>query len=352
MANVLLLTRHFNDNCGTVYQAYATCEILKQCGHNVTVLNLTDRNYGKELCQIKGFLQIPSKIKFALFRKRFLSNLTHSFSKLSDYHIPEADYIIVGSDQVWNKAVTKSLFYDYFLVSVPDTYMRISLSSSFATDYWEANENDTAIVSKALNKFKAISVREETGVTICNETFGIEAAHLVDPTLALGDFSPFINKKIKEKNEVLFYSFKSEGYAKGIVDYICKQTGAKARRVGVVNRKDRHKYLSTHPFFMGPKDWLNYIAHSRCVVTDSFHGIVFSLLNHRQFVAVMAHKERFSRIESLLTLLGLENRIALSYEEFVEDYDAYMSPIDYSEVDKKLSEQRRLFFAFVKRNVI
>jgi len=351
MSRVLLLTRHFNDNCGTVFQTYATCELLKQCGHEVSVLNLTDRSYIKELCSLKGILRALTIIKFALFRKKYFSNLTRQISRLSDFKQFDADYIVVGSDQVWNKSVTKSLFKDYFLVSVPDNIQRISLASSFAGDSWKEQDSDTNEISEALHKFVAVSVREDSGVLICNQVFNIPATQLVDPTLALGDFTCFISRNLKERNEVLFYSFKSDGYVKKVVDYITTKTGAKARSITIVKRNERNKYLLAHPFSLGPKDWLNYIARSKYIVTDSFHGIVFSILNHRQFVAVRAHEDRFSRIESLLKLLCLQNRIALSFEEFVSNYEQYMSPIDYKYVDEIITSQRELFYSFIRKNI-
>lgn len=350
MSKILLLTRHFNDNCGTVFQAYATCEILKQFGHEVVVLNLSDRNYRTEFKRLRSVLFMPSKLKFYFFRKKNLSNLTKRLSHISDINLPEADYIVIGSDQVWNNTITKDLFSDYFLANVSDKYKKISLASSFATEKWNATEVQTLIAKENLKKFDKVSVREKSGVKICKNTFDVNAELLIDPTLALGDFTKFL-QSWPEREEVLFYSFKPKGYIRDIVKDICKRCNLKPRSMKAIGRKDRKQILVANPMTQGPIEWLNYIASSKIIVTDSFHGIVFSLLTHRQFVALRAHEDRFERIQSLLNIIGLENRIALSYKDFVENYEKIMSKIDYKKVDAIIQEKRLEFYAYIKQNI-
>lgn len=345
MATVLLLTRHFNDNPGTVFQAYATIELLKRQGHDVTLVDLSDRSYIREICKLNGIFMLPAKIKYALFRKRFFKT-TKKADRLSKIELPNADYFVVGSDQVWNCEVSKNMALDYFLDGISDKYKKISLASSFGIkDFHHPCINQ---IKYSLSKFKQISVREIEGVSICKSIFGINAIQLIDPTIALGDFTRFINQG-PLRNEVLFYSFRPDGYANNIVAYISNQINMPVRRMFVSKKK---KYLSAHPYFLGPIEWLNYIAHSHIVVTDSFHGVVFSLLNHKEFVAVKAHENRFGRIESLLDYLGLSHKIVLSLNDLIANYDKIMTPIDYNNIDELFHNKQKEFIEFINKNIL
>src|SRR5690606_28300563 len=114
------------------------------------------------------------------------------------------DYVafIVGSDQVWRPKmyVNSEDSYAYFLEFVPDYVPRISYAASFGVDKWERKANDklTERVKESLKRFSSISVREESGVSICRDYFGVASTHVLDPTLLVG--RNYFEDIIKDEN--------------------------------------------------------------------------------------------------------------------------------------------------------
>jgi hypothetical protein len=197
MAKINLLTLHYASNNGSFLQSYCTCEILKECGHDVTVINLQAKStvLGKYK-SLRTYLYLPRYFIFWLYRKlKFSAKETRLMFDINKQYIPKADYTIVGSDQVWNMDLIKRKKMPYFLDFVDDNSKKISLSSSFGKKEWECSADLTQKVTLLLKQFEAISVREESGIDICRDIFAVKATCVVDPTLAYGDFSKLIKFK-------------------------------------------------------------------------------------------------------------------------------------------------------------
>lgn len=348
MAKINLLTLHYADNNGSVLQAYATCKILRDMGHEVTVINLQNRsNIIKRYNHPSNWIDIPRYLRFWIFRRRYLSPMTKIMFDIQSELIPTCDYTVVGSDQTWNadfKVVQKGT---YFLNFVDDTCSKISLSSSFGKASWDASPEFTEYVKKQLARFSAISVRERSGVDICNTYFNRSAEHLLDPTLALGDFSELLDMTPRIENEIRCFLFKSE-YSLDVIDFVSTK---EKLPVCKLNRKGRKNYRKSDYWNSSPVKWMRLIRDAKIWISDSFHGIAFGILFKKQFIALCNDERKLERVHSLLSLLELQDKLVYSLDDLKKRYSEIMTPIDYDRVAELLKKEQDKFYSFIKKHI-
>jgi hypothetical protein len=334
-----------NDNYGQILQCYALQKYLRDIGHDVYLIRYDPRNdyvkisifkkLFKALNLIKLFFYLKNIIIKILFHKRLEKlNEQRRFVKFrADYiqqsekiyysynellkNPPEADIYIVGSDQVWNHATInnsgnifwlKSFFLDF---GKPET-IRIAYAASFSKT--KVHNNIIKEISPLLKNFKYISVREKDGIHIC-EMCGINDAEWVpDPTMLLNVFVySFLFRNIQankfKKPYCLLYLIKQAGKlpVKEVLLW------AKTRNINIyyvsANYHD-DKYNKVYPTI---PEWLYLISNAEYVITNSFHGTVFSLLFRKQFCVIKRKgNEAYlnNRIVSLFEILGIKHRFA------------------------------------------
>lgn len=345
MAKVNLLTIHWGESYGAVLQAYATCQILRNLGHDVTLINLVDYRFNARYKNWRTVFLLPRIIGFKLFKMRYLGKMTHLMYCIDKRKIPYADYTIVGSDQVWNRDITQKLGLLYFL-PFAGTSKRVSLASSFSKMTWQEDMEYTEQVHNELTKFAALSVREKSGVKICEDIFGMKATWLIDPTIALGDYSRFTNDERSDGTLCIFRFRRGDLFSK-CISFISTEKGLPIKYVRYYEKYDHGKHVPCN----SPISWLQEIAKSDFVITDSFHGVAFSILFQKQFITLPAIPDRFERIESLLAMLNLSDRIVKSESDLLEKKEILLSPIDYRIVAPIISEKRKEYIDFVVSNI-
>ena len=336
MAKVNLLTIHYGRCYGAVMQTYATCKLLEEAGHDVCVINLIHPKLRKVFCTIGDFKNIVKEWQFYRFKKKFFSKMTVKTYSIEEQELPDADYTIVGSDQVWNRDITNSFGKTFYLDFVPDGQKRIALCSSFGKAIWNEDEKYTNEVKVELKKFLAISIREKTGVDIMKNTFGLEALNLQDPTLCYGNFEELVLNN-KEQNCIFTFLLNTSNDANAKAQFIANELGLP------LYKKTRGNVY----FYSGPRHWLTNIRNSKYVITDSFHGLALSILFHKQFFVFCADSKKFTRLQSLLELLGLENRFIESIEYFKEYKADLLKPINYKRVNEILQIEQKKARIFI-----
>ena len=344
MAKVNLLTIHWGESYGAVMQTYATCQILKNLGHDVTIINLVDYRFTARFRRWQTVFDLPRIIGFKRFKRKYFGKMTPLMYTINERMIPRADYTIVGSDQVWNRDITNKLGLFYYLPFAKDS-KRLSLASSFSKSAWQEEEGYTEQVREELKKFIALSVREESGVRICNDVFGLKAKWVIDPTIALGDYKSLIGE-VQSDGTICSFRFRRGALFAQCLSFISSQIGRPIKYIRFYDKNDDGMHIPCNT----PQRWLKEIAKSDFVVTDSFHGVVFSILFHKQFVTLPAIPERFERIESLLSMLNLSDRIVKSEKE-LSSQSALLHPIDYNKVDIIIEEWRKEYFDYVNFNI-
>ncbi len=237
--------------------------------------------------------------------------------------------VVVGSDQVWRfEYINDGYYQNYFLDFVPENVDKIAMSASFGKDSWNSPESVKENVRKLLRRFKAISTREASGVDICANEFGLPSAyHTLDPTMLVDksfyDFLISLSPLSTEESRLVTYILDETEYKSRIIQQISHQR----------NAQPKHLYGYKTKKFISMSEWLKSIKSADFVVTDSFHGMVFSIIFRKNFIVIGNAERGLSRFSSLLDMLGLGNRLLLSDEIMP------MEDIDYSKVEDILNEQ-------------
>lgn len=257
---------------------------------------------------------------------------------------------IIGSDQVWRPKYTLDISWYFCDFLSPDsTQKRIAFSVSFGVDFNEYSPKQIQMVKRNLVKFTGVSVRETSGIQLCRELFDYpDAVCTLDPTLLLtvAEYQELLSDDmIPRDREVVTYFLDST-----LPKVEVSRQIANWKSYVVANLlADNYEYNNSCPKPIVPavEEWLAHIANAEFVLTDSFHGLVFSILFHRQFVVFCNPQRGNSRIESLLHLLGLQGRMVkdISLQTVKQ---VLSSEIDYCQADQKLQECRDFAFSFLQ----
>ena len=366
-----ILTLPLHENYGGILQAYALQKVLKDMGHDTLVFDKTrtvelpmftrytlyctkfiknilqgkhdvikwDKEYNKKL-EVKREFTYPFIKKHI---KRIELKGTYSTLLKGDY-----DAIIVGSDQVWRPMY-------FYLEPLENAYLsfakdwdikRISYAASFGTDEWEYTLEQTATCGALLRCFDAVSVRESSAVALCNTHFGVDAKHVLDPTLLLDAsyytaLSQMADTPLSD-GDLLCYVLDPSDEKSALI-----QTVADTLKLTpfTVNSKYEDPNAPLEEKVQPPVEkWLRGFYDAQYVITDSFHACVFSILYQKPFV-VYGNKHRgLARFHSLLTMFGLEDRLVMNPNEALEIIN---NPIEWNQVNMRLAEWKRKSLDFL-----
>nr|WP_308758067.1 polysaccharide pyruvyl transferase family protein [uncultured Bacteroides sp.] len=341
--NIGLLTYYYSTNYGAMLQAYATVKILTQLGHKVILINIRQETESPSL--LKRILYFWRNRNFRRFRQTNFV-VTKSFKSYSDLlnHQFNFDCLIVGSDQVWNPSIAKDFLKAYFLM-FSDNCIKLSYASSFGIDNWPISDSVlNHEIMNTLNTFKGVSVREQTGAKLLKETFNINSEIVLDPTFLLKSY--FNIKPINNRNIICYKLVKDNFF------YECSSTISKILSLPLFLLNDifPHKNIK-YIYPPSVEDWVRYIASSAFVITDSFHGLVFSIIYHKPFIVMIGNPERASRLLDLLKLIGLSERCVTSSTGIDQLKNILNTSIDYVHIDSVLSAQRNISINFLSSNL-
>lgn len=383
---IALLTLPLHANYGGILQCYALQTVLERMGCEVTVLNR--RMGSKELTVALLLLRCLSVVKCAFRRyvlgqkqwlvrspwaEEYVPNVQHTLRQsarksldefvLGHIHltrpirsaeemrrsVPETliDAFVVGSDQVWRERYAMGIT-DFFLGFLPDTdtRRRVAYGASFGTEHVDISQGKLAECKRLARRFTAVSVREQSAVQLARDVLGVDARWVLDPTMLLqaGDYH--------------FPGRSGSMCWRGLVTYILDPSAGKSQVVGStagalslpvmalsLNPVDEEGL----PMSMLPvEEWLSAFAQADFVVTDSFHGCVFSIINRKPFIAIANGERGMARFTSLLDHFGLRDRLVLSLEDYQQRRASLLAPIDYAPVAGLQAQARESSLAFLR----
>lgn len=260
--------------------------------------------------------------------------------------------IVVGSDQVWRGRYVRSMnSLPFFFLDFATDAVRcssIAYAASFGTDTWEGNEQETEVCRKLLQDFKAVSVRESSGVDVCRSVFDRAALHVADPTLLLqsSDYQALIDDEKGKSPDTPFISTY-------LLDSHSEASSAIARILNLPIQPLKDNPQAPHrrdrfPLRVG--QWLRLIRDAEYFITDSFHGCVFAIIFNKPFVCLGNESRGSARFDSLLSTFGLQDRLITNH-----DADSIVqtltTPIDWDRVNTiRRSEQARAL-EFLRHNL-
>lgn len=333
-----IITFHWATNYGAIMQTFALQNYLLKMGHEVYIIDFKPKKYDFTLFNMIRSRAILNPMRYVKnwrkekglvgFRKNNLkcTRRYYSVDELkTDY--PPFDIYISGSDQVLNPSFTRygedgnRPSSAYFLDFGKDSTVKLGYAISFGCTIYPEISKQLAI--PLINNFDKISVRENSGVNILSDMGCFESQVVPDPTLLLKrqDYESLINDDFGKKNNIVFYI--------------------------IHNRKKVVKELKS--FFKdginitnqnSVESWLCDIKNSKKMVTNSFHGVVFCLKFHIQFVIVLKSKKMTDgndRFYTLLQPLGLTNLI-LDENEIDKINILLNYKIDWILIDEKINE--------------
>lgn len=333
-----IVTINDNDNYGNRLQNYATQVILKKMNNDIITIKNNSYSNTKSLYLLRILKNIKRASTYSknINRKKsfktFNKNIEFSEKKITAYsNLKEYDYVIAGSDQVWNPTFGRLREVD--LLTIVPGNKRIAFSASFGVN--DIPDKIKPRVANELKKFKAISVREDRGKEIVEELTGRKDVEvLVDPTMLLTTEEW---DKVSKKPKML----KTDKY---ILNYflgeLSEERKKEIQRVAQENNCEIINILDNNsPFYeCGPSEFIYLEKHAFLICTDSFHSSVFAILYNRPFIVFDREQKNVanmnSRLETLLNKFKLENR---KYKDKITKENLNH---DYTEAYKILEKER------------
>jgi polysaccharide pyruvyl transferase WcaK-like protein len=348
-----LITFHYANNYGAVLQTLATLAYLQEQGKEVKLIDLNRKPKNSLISALYSMAFHPN---FVRFRKKYFSpNSTRRYySNESIEHLTDDfDTFMVGSDQVWRTKNTTAFGFKYFLDFAGNS-KRISYSSSFGVSEWE-EENKAGEVSALLGEFDAISVREDSGVSLCVNYFNVKAVKVVDPTLLMPasyyrTIAEGVVKKVPKKYIAQFFL---DQYEQSKISFV-KEFANKSKLEVVDLTIPKIKFGGTKLDLMSKpvEEWLYIIDNSEFVITESFHCVIFALLFKKKFICIKNNKRGLARLESLLGRLGLMHLFVDLYDVNESKVEELLSiKLDFDEIWKTLNEDIQFSKDFLERNL-
>ena len=359
---VSLITLQNIKNYGSMLQAFATQEILKENGFAVELVDYTRKDalfwrhimaYSKNnnflTKMIKTIALVPTEIRYRFlwrhFSKKYLDHTQNKYTCLKDLkqNPPKADIYCVGSDQVWNSAWNGGFLGEFFLEYAPDNSPKYALASSIALDNLKDEEKQKT--KDMLQKFSLISIRERTGLHLLND-MGIKNVYeVLDPTLTVDAsfWCKFESKKrtIKKPYLLIYQLGKNPS-----LDMWAKQI-AKRKNLSIVRlciRYDNFVRIGKSILLPSFGKFLSLFHYCDCVITDSFHASCFSINFNKDFWCVLPN-DYSGRIIDLLKKFELSDRILKDEDGCFVSFD----PINYECVNYILSRERDKTYNFYKK---
>ena len=350
-----ILTYHRVHNYGAILQAIALRTVIQQMGHDVKYVDYYPEYHRRLYKHFSWALFFKWRRKYLLnqlrhwksIHKRIVCFLRDINKWISPFCIPYHssymyDIVIYGSDQIWRKQNSLKNFNPvYFGDNTLQAKKHITYAASMGI--LQKSAKDKAFLQKNMSNFSAISVREN-GLKDYLEELGFQATLVSDPTLLLSAnqwnniLSP---KQITETGYILHYSLHENAFDRDAI-----KNYAKAHHLRVVEIKGQAGKDSDTVFSQcAVWEFVSLIKFADCVFTTSYHGLVFSLIFHKEFYC--AFQKNSDRAQSLLSHLQIEERLLQNHISSIPAYP----PIHYQKVDELLEKQKDASYQFIYENI-
>jgi len=369
-----LITYHSAYNFGSVLQAYATQETLKEIAGNCEIINYRTneqrRVYSifswRKNCTVlfSVYNNVLALLKYHKKKKRrdayekLFQEIFHLSEECSEpedvYRLWDRyDMIVSGSDQIWNKHSVE-LHYVSWNYMMP--YLLCGYSGkkvSYASSVANMSDEEIEKILPYINQFDSVSMREYSSAKKLNDMCHVRVDNVLDPTFLLSEREWADRFHLQVRNEpdyILFYALNRRRDIKEVLPIIEKYSDLKGLKV---------KMITPLGFFKGgknieileevdPVEFLNLIYNARTVITDSYHGTIFSVNFSKDFYSICGKNPSDFRKTDILERIGLQGRIINSLSDLLDkEYD----DIAYSIVDENLKELKEKSLEYLKQSI-
>ena len=369
-----ILTQPLHWNYGGIIQNWALQQVLKRMGHepemifitghdkpNVRLITLRCLSFAK--CAIKKYLHRDDVYLHSPLDLRYNPNICYFYAdnrfvkcirktKALDYNVDLAritnrrgyEAFVVGSDQVWREEYSPRI-QSYFLDFMPedDKRKRIAYAASFGKESDYISPEKMPECRRLLGRFDAVSVREADGVDIVRRDFGRhQVEKVLDPTLLLStpDYEALIAPDDRHSSPyIASYILDPDDDKTTILTQLATDKNLPVSEINIGIRPEGMPTVS---------QWLANFADADFVVTDSFHGCVFSIIFGKPFIAIANAERGLGRFVSLLSEFGLMSRLVYNLDDFSTKRQHLLEPLDYSPVHQRHDALRHHSLAWLK----
>ena len=354
----------WRNNYGSILQAYALQETLNSIDNvDYEIIN----QYGKKIASVDNLVDKLKTIgmaktiqrifwKFAIpplkRRSDELQQFVDKYLKLSEKQYSEENIahsnesyngFICGSDQIWNPTLT-TMDSMYWLGFADCDKVKIAYAPSIGVN--KLSDSEKTLLRRNLSRIDAISCREKDGTLLINNVMEDNiCTNVVDPTLLAEKklWENLCTERCITEPYVFVYLLRGSKAQRKEIERFARSS--KLRIVTMPFLETEHTVL--YDFVFGdvklwqasPAEFINIIKYADCVITDSFHGTVFSCIYHIPFMIFPKKgKAQMSRIMGLLSLLEIESRLVENWESINK---MRSKKINWEKVESRISEERK-----------
>ena len=336
-----ILTHPLVLNYGGILQAYALQNALRQVGNSSSVFVIDRRQDDFKikkflrkilvLCRIKAPITSYNKCfpQLEFIEKYIIRTAQVDNTTLLRRLIKKERFncIVFGSDQIWRADFNRQFNFDFWGCCLKNlkNIRSFSYAASISDIEWVYTIEETLKIKNGLKNIKEISVREFEAADMCKDNLNIIAKQLIDPTLL---FDASFYDKIESRETHKPYVFV---YWLGDQSEISYKLSDLKSRYDIINvsLRDPKTYVKV-------ESWINLIKNAEIVFTDSYHGMVFSIIYHKRFIIAQNKSGGINRLKSLFSMIGYPQKL-----------DNPTAEIDYEKVDKRLKKKRLDAFDFI-----
>ena len=327
-------------NFGGSLTQYALYNVLEDMGYSTLMIERPKNAPEK----------IHHDLKTLIYRKwPFVSCAPQYETKSEMRKLNEiCDSFVVGSDVLFRHSLYNLMGKISTLDWVDNTNRKIAYAASYGYDYIVGDPKDTAEMSYFMKQFDAFGTREKSGVKLFSENFGVNPTWVLDPVFLCDKkhYDKLIENSLvkKEKGYICSYLLDPTEDKKEMLSYVSSKL---KKPVKVFSEFERGNRPSRFVHVLGEFDYVNYTVEERlqCIkncdfmIADSFHGICFCIIYNKPFICIVNKARGSTRFESILGLLGLEDRMVESFDD-VKTKPYLLKAPDYDKVNSILASEK------------
>lgn len=343
---VYVLTYHRSYSYGACLQAYATWKYLEDKGVECKFINY-ENEYEARMRNGKWLQYESIKSKIAIITKKIFfsydkyckkayKNFYKLLPQIEEHEIEKDAILAVGSDQMWNPDICNGMDVNLYLEKFPDN-KKITLATSAGGYIFNREEKE--VIKSVIHKFEAISVRENVLLEQLKEMYSGEISIILDPTFWISrDEWKKLTNAVQVPNEkyILVFTFTNTSIkvSDKIIEHYKRELGINVYRIMLNTFKSK----GVDRVIAGPTplEFVKLIDNAELVITNSFHGVAFSINMNTPFVFIPVNNKNNDRMLELLERLKLTDRVVLDEENIIS------ASMDYSTSNKilKLEQEK------------
>lgn len=353
-------------NYGGTLQNWALQQVLKRMGHEPITLRFPVMYQGMSSLHywtrvfpmqaaryvahkfIGGKYEMPLTIgpwkKSVRGMERFVDEYINVTEYLPNLNMDDVrryglEALVVGSDQIWRPVKYDAVKY-YFLGFTGDSdILRIAYAPSVALEEWPYKPEVTVQLRELVKKFSAVSVREKSSVKLVKDNLGVDAEWVLDPTMLLKkeDYLEVCKDELKNNEPFVFaYILDVSEEKRKMAEQTAKQLGCSVKYLSADKVKESDSI----------EKWLANFRDAKYIITDSYHGTVFSLIFQKEFYCFYNKYRGNARMDSLKEISGLEERFISEAVKVGTD-----RTIDYAKAEERLLRMKAESRRFLEENL-